>query len=314
MNKPSIKLLPNEICTNYKLQPNEKLLSIKTPESNSFDQGIVGIFTPSLKNSKGKFALILHGRGGHKNYIYQNELAQHLSKLGISNFRFDFRGCGDSQNNIDESLGRTIEQDIKDLEIITEAFTIEGKFHSEIGFINYSLDLIVGHSRGSIAMFKYILNTKLTPLLINCSSRFDSIKILNLYQNEENYRLIQYRFGKYQILQTLKNEIINLSIQDLTKLTKLNQSIKILSIYGEFDNIVPIEDSIKFCEIFGSNRHELKIIPNSDHNFTGINNFKELNSDQLKEFNDLKLTIKNEKINYNRKVIYEIISWLKSYI
>lgn len=341
MTLSSVKQIPNEICTNYELKSNEKLLSISIPTSkNPNGIGLVGIFTsppnslipeeeliadPSsfFKSSPPthKFALILHGKGGHKNYCYQAILADALAtKLGIYSFRFDFRGCGDSQGNEVEEKGRVIAHDVEDINTCLDVFKVGAKF-PEIG-INLVVHSIISHSRGSVSMMKWAIEEqkkldngesyRFVPNLINTAGRFDGkllIEGLKLAQSVEGYGMNQYRLGKYQNLIIPPSETFDLGSQNLNDIKYINDEIQVLSVYGLHDHIVPVEDSTEYANLLGS-RHTLKFINFADHNFYGSQDVTEENKARINPDN-LPLTRKN-RVNYNHKATDVIIEWLAS--
>lgn len=331
-----INLLPPDACKNYTLLSNKRLVSIAVGASSSTNNGssagIVGILTipPAAHlNSEEeafdadspfhppthKLALILHGRGGNKNYCYQSLLAQHLAeRLGMYSFRFDFRGCGDSQDNIDPAKGRTIEQDVQDIQIVLDVLE-NGKKFKEIG-LNLVLNAIVGHSRGAVAMFiwalKQMSNMKEKtpyvncPNLINVAGRFFCHALIdNLNRDLPGTDLIQYRFGEYRKVFIPNDEVIDLGSQDLTAVDTLDEDIQVLSIYGLEDHIIPLEDATEFANRLAS-RHELKFVRNADHNFYGKVEINEENS----YLNPENLPLKRGKVNYSIKVVDHIVDWL----
>lgn len=337
MTGPKVKEIDPSICTNYKLESNEKLISISIPTSkNPTGVGLVGILTvpplsllsedemlkASLKDDPDhppthKLALLLHGKGGHKNYCYQSILAKDLAtKLGTYSFRFDFRGCGDSQENEDEDFGRKVEQDVEDIEIVLNVFT-NGLNYKDIN-INLMPNSIISHSRGSVAMFRWALKQQelldsnkpyqFVPNLINTSGRFISSLLLEQKSPFTGSFLNQYRFGKYQEIKTKDGEIQDLGSQDLNPIKDLNEEIQVLSIYGLSDTIVPVKDSENFANLLGS-RHTLKFIPFADHNFYGDSEIDESNKSK---FNAENLPLKKNRVNFNYKVSSEVIDWLNT--
>lgn len=317
-----IDLPPN--THNVKLEENETLISIPIPGSLfPNNQGIVGILAkPFIFRKEGSYslALILHGRGGHKNYIYQRQLSTELAKVGIYSFRFDFRDCGDSQRGITSmGNGRPIDQDLDDIAIVSEALQSNKDPNLKELIEELSgglvLNLMVGHSRGSMAMFQFILKNQNNSLykdirLVNCASRFNSTKILELFLPDSRFMdLTYYRFGKYETTRMSYQEVINLSRQSLTQISSLSRAIRILSIYGEIDQIVPKDDPLCFVSHLGTERHDLKIIRDADHNFIGI---KTIDSSIFSSKSGTVPRLKNGKMDYNYLVVQEIIKWLET--
>ncbi|ODV95547.1 hypothetical protein PACTADRAFT_50254 [Pachysolen tannophilus NRRL Y-2460] len=304
---------------------NEQKIFVKFPNSSNQEneKGLSAIFTSphalfdedfyskGYSPSTHKLVILLHGNGGHKNYCYNSILAQELaSKLGIFSIRFDFRGCGDSQDCKNLEIGRTIDQDIEDLELIIDK-AINGGFNN----MYFSISGIVAHSRGTLTMFKWALkqqeileknekNYIFVPNLINCSGRFDyslhlpSVKRKHLdWEDKKGYYIYGYKNGEYKEYLVPKNETLHLtSHKDLNKIKFLHNDV--LSIYGLNENVIPLEDTTKFANLLG-NKHQLEFIPNADHNFFGdINNLEDpmpLNA--------------IGKVNYNYKVSEIIVNF-----
>jgi pimeloyl-ACP methyl ester carboxylesterase len=337
--EPQVKLLPPEICTNYKLGPNEKLLSISVPNSKIQGPGIVGILTvppTALKDEKElelnptssenhyppthKLAILLHGKGGHKNYCYQAICAQELaSKLGFYSFRFDFRGCGDSQGNESLNEGRRVSQDVVDIEIVYDIFK-HGFKTPEIG-IDLMPYVIIGHSRGGVAMFQWAneqqkkqdhnQSSQYVPHLVNCASRYQSSLLLKFgNHNGKDVMLNQYRYGKYQDIRIAPQEVEDLARQDLSVIKYLDEDIQVLSLYGLNDHIVPIEDSTFFANLLGS-RHQLTFVPHADHNYYGTTVITDEN-EIIHNPDKLPLT-RRGMVNWNYRVTREIINWLHTF-
>lgn len=332
--EPHVTRLPSEVCKNYVLKDNEKLLSISVPGKPGV--GIVGIFTAphtALKSDQElemnptskekhyppthKLALFLHGKGGHKNYCYQAICAQELaSRLGFYSFRFDFRGCGDSQDNENIQEGRKVSQDIKDIELVYDVF--KNGFHvSEIG-IDLVPYVMLGHSRGGVSMFQWAVEqqkkqdkgeeSQFIPNLINCASRYRSSLLLNFGKSDgKDVFLNQYRYGKYQDLRIAPEEVMDLGSQDLAGIKNIDEDIQVLSLYGVNDHIVPIEDSTYFANLLGS-RHQLTFVPHADHNFYGTTVITSENKESYNP-NNLPLT-KRGMVNWNYRVTNEIVKWL----
>lgn len=338
MATPIVTLLPPETCTNYALLPNEKLLSISIPTSaNPQGRGLVGILTvppaalldeTTMLSATAsadhphppthRLAIVLHGKGGHKNYCYQALVAEALAtKLGMYSFRFDFRGCGDSQENEQPEKGRKVLEDIEDIELVYDVFKRGGDY-AEIG-TNLVPNSIIGHSRGSVSMFQWALKqqTRLemgqsfqfVPNLINCSARYMAKRLLRDLEGKGAFASVlnQYRLGEYRDIKIPAEEVIDLASQDLSKVKLLDDEIQVLSIYGMDDHIVPLSDSTYFANLLGS-RHQLTFIPHADHNFYGI---QTINDDNADEFNPEGYPLnKKRKVNWNYKVTETIVDWL----
>jgi len=83
--------------------------------------------------------LIFHGFGGNKmgaNRMYVSQ-AQKLTSIGIAAFRFDFRGCGDSEGDLTETtLESEISDALKSIDFLKTHPLIDG---SRLGILGVSL-------------------------------------------------------------------------------------------------------------------------------------------------------------------------------
>ncbi|KAI5964291.1 uncharacterized protein KGF55_002233 [Candida pseudojiufengensis] len=280
-------------------------------------------FEENLAPMTHKAVIILHGQGGHRDYCYQQHLAHRLAKdLGIFSLRIDFRGCGDSDDNEIEIEGRHLDQDVEDIQNSAE-FLRSGEKNG-IG-IDLTINSIISHSRGGVAMFLWALkqdellkqgniNAIVVPNLINCAARFTSETVLERYSHFVNFDyipdVIYYRYGKYQKGKLAAKEIITLSKPNFSNLTNLSRDFSVLSIYGLHDEIIPRYDCSNFANALnrGPKSHTLKLIPEADHNFYGFQKIEP--DDDLEEMNPLNLPLKKGRINYNYLVVDYILDFL----
>ncbi len=282
-------------------------------------QGIMGILTSPRSPSKGKAQAVIlaHGFAGHKSYCYLAILARQLAAvLGVYVFRFDFRGCGDSEDNNNPEVGRIISQDIEDVNIV---FTyLEGK--------DFEILAIAGHSRGVLAMFQWAsqraLEQKSVPSLINCAGRYRTELILDkfnkpysdLYKAAEDpknrYDVSYFRFGKVTKIEIPFSETVDLARQDMTRLNEIiPRNVQILTIHGIEDKVVSPIDASMYANEFGD-RHTLKLIPHADHNYYSAT-ITRSNRDIINPLN-LPLNSKKTKVNYNFLVSETITEWISS--
>ena len=202
-----------------------------------------------------KIALLLHGQGGHRDYCYQKHLAHKLAaELGQYSLRIDFRGCGWSGENESQVRGRTLSQDIEDIQAAAE-FIID-KTRNPLG-VHFTFSSIISHSRGAVAMFlwaieqdklaKSNLSSKaiVVPNLVNCSGRFKLHTVLEKYPqmyngDPQSISQVSMRYGKYQPVVVPLEEVMSLSRPDMTAVRHLSSDWSVLSIYGLDDRVIDI--------------------------------------------------------------------------
>ena len=240
-------------------------------------EAITGILThaqplPVPRNTK--LIVIMHGHAGHKDYCYQKQLAE--SSTEYDAFRFDFRGCGDSAREIVLSdttntsfksmhAVRCVADDIEDMAAVVRYL------RSELGYRVWSL---VGHSRGSLAGFYYVLRHDPTiPMLVNVSARYSSGGLRDRVEAAVPGGLTRgsyiehWRFkGRTYDRHTPAAEIHYNSTLDVSEIKRLPAAMQVLSVFGSVDHIVPIADAALFANDL-ADRHTLRIITGADHNF-----------------------------------------------
>ncbi|NGX58338.1 MAG: Esterase FrsA [Chlamydiae bacterium] len=128
------------------MQTLSRKMKFETRESVNFESGgckIFGTLHLPLNVENPPIVLMCHGFGGHKAgkyrvYVHESEM---LSKSGIASFRFDFRGCGDSEGDwLDMTIGREVEDTIQALKFI---LTLPNVDHSRIGMLGKSMGGLV---------------------------------------------------------------------------------------------------------------------------------------------------------------------------
>lgn len=315
------------------LKDNEEILQIPVLGSKNKDAFVVGILTKPKttsigSNNKKRLVISMHGMAGHKNYLYMPQLSDELSSnLGYYVFRFDFRGCGDSSDHEDPSLGRLISDDIMDLSSVVKYF-VDGTYtqSKEDGDVNeedtgkFIVSCLVAHSRGTLPMFDYALKTLredgiVIPFIINCSGRFNGHKLLEYLKKrvpevaeQGGYKGQGYIKGRYRNIWIPYQESLDLGRQVMTRVKNLDSHCKVLSVYGLKDEIIPLEDAAKYANAL-QERHQLEFIEGADHNYHGT--ISQGEPDFENEFN-YPIHSRKKVIDYNPRVVEIISNWLGS--
>ncbi|KAF5102081.1 hypothetical protein D0Z00_000541 [Geotrichum galactomycetum] len=273
--------------------------------------------TPSAPTDAGavkELALIIHGFGGHKDYIYQRQLAR---ELPIASLRFDFSSCGDS--SITDPTEFTADPDAQQGQGTTYYFRGRQSDLDDFAAIvawlakpqpdgtRYILTTLIGHSRGALLMMHWAAQLlrihppsandglsaqKPLPLvnlkhIVNCASRYQTHLIVPNFErnfpgflanrggNARNVRQANGVYGDIWVsIAEIEDLAFNVPILNDIETIKNTPGLKLLSIYGLEDRIVPLDDAYsyeKFFENTSNNtaRHRLVIIPEADHNYYG---------------------------------------------
>lgn len=307
-----IKLKSNEVFVNVTEGSSQKsslATIISVPQSHQ-----------SLQNRTLPLVILLHGHQSHKNAIYQPLVADELSKLGYCVVRFDFRGQGDSSDNESEELGRTIHQDLIDMNRIIEyalgtelLLLVNNKLDSETSitcptFDSVTLEIIIAHSRGVLVMFQYLVeHPRLTvPLLVNCCGRFRGEGLAERYTKatptwraDGGVSSMTLRHGTFQTVWVPVDEIqtaVDVSTQNFDQISQYSH---VICVYGTRDSIVPPADGRAYNRLFGQ-RSELWMIEGADHNLYGLAN----------DPNRKALPLRKGKVNYSVEFVEKLLMYL----
>ncbi|KAJ7766512.1 ectomycorrhiza-regulated esterase [Mycena maculata] len=271
------------------------------PHSSAPECSITGVLEQldAGKSTHGrKIAIILHGSMGHKDYLFQRRLAQRLSQ---DSFRFDFRGNHESPG---VWCYGAFQDDVDDLCVVVQYLqTVYG----------YVVDMVVGHSRGSIVGMRWLCTApeaRNVTNFINASGRYRMNKVLE----SEHLKIWQDGFaadGYYDWTTTVARKPVTVRVHpadvDLfvswdTSLVwdKFPANIHVLTIHGLSDKTVPpcalryfaylvdtdpplpgySYDALIYARALGTRSpgtHTLHMVEDADHNFTG-------NQDQLVDY------------------------------
>lgn len=309
-----------------KLDPNENFVYI-TSTTNGSSYRIAAIIsypdkrnllTPNIEDGRllykdNKLALLLHGSQSHKNAIYQALLAKKLAQSGYWVIRIDFRGQGDSSDNYDPALGRTLDQDLEDMSTVYQTVTDKSLRELLYKTGKISLDVIVAHSRGSLAMFKFCLRllateSQLPSHLINCAGRYDGKGLIERctrlhphWQTEGGFWANGPRKGEYKDFWIPLSETYSIASVCVSEFAAIPLNCSVMSCYGTCDHIVPVSAASGYAKLF-EGRHSLKLIENADHNYYGIEG----------DPNALNLPIRRGRVNYSPLVVDLIMEYLKN--
>ncbi|KAF8496097.1 ectomycorrhiza-regulated esterase [Gautieria morchelliformis] len=223
---------------------------------------------PELPTQGRKIALILHGVLGHKDYLFQKRLAK---LLPMDSFRFDFRGNHETPGNWNMA---GFEEDLQDLSAVVAFLT------SQLG---YSIDMLVGHSRGSIVAFKWICTAPEGPRVsafVNVAGRYRMERVrkrLTIYQpaiDEQGYYEWKARVaGKEKIAKIYGGDVERFAAWDTSFVwDQFPQRTHALTIQGLVDEILPPYDAFIYARALSTRSpgtHTLHMVEDADHNFTG---------------------------------------------
>jgi len=208
-----------------------------------------------------QLVVLCHGFRSSKDDGTLVNLASSLSSEGISAFRFDFSGNGESEGQF--SYGNYW-KDAEDLRVVVLYF--RGKGHKVSTFI--------GHSNGGISALLYASKYQDISTVINISGRFALDRgIEGRLGKDFKRRINQYGFIDVKdksgnvLYRVTKESLMDRLLTDTkSAVLSIPKSCRVLTIHGSKDEIVPVTNAFEFDKFIAN--HSLHVIDEADHNYT----------------------------------------------
>ncbi|XP_022749938.1 uncharacterized protein LOC111299162 [Durio zibethinus] len=225
---------------------------------NKHGEKLVGLLHET--GSKG-IVILCHGFRCNKEHNTMVNLAAALEKEGISVFRFDFAGNGESDGSFQYG-NYTREAD--DLHAVIQHFS--GK--------NRVVSAILGHSKGGDVVLLYASKYQDIHLVVNVSGRYDLKRGISERLGEDFMEIIEkdgyfevknkkggveYRVTEESLTERLRTDMHEACI-------KMDKECRVLTVHGSADEIIPVEDALAFAKIIPN--HQLHIVEGANHGYT----------------------------------------------
>lgn len=224
------------------------------------------LHTPvGVTNTPGVF--ICHGLAGHKtgkHRVYV-DLAERLAQNGISTFRLDFRGSGDSEGAF---------QDV----------TVEGYFRDALKGLDFLVNHpivnperigIYGRSFGGVVAINIAERSGVAKSLVlwcpmfSCEQWLDQWQLVQTEAVGEDVKKEMMRIEGQQGSYEFFDEFFKVNV---TSNLKSLDNVPLLHIHGENDNTVSVQQASQYEKCRQGVKAESKFIklPNTDHDFSHI--------------------------------------------
>ncbi|CAI9286085.1 unnamed protein product [Lactuca saligna] len=207
-----------------------------------------------------EIVIICHGFQCTKEYSMMVDLALALEKQGITVFRFDFSGNGESEGSFEFG---NYSKEVDDLKALIQHFTAA----------NRVITSIIGHSKGGNVVVLY------------ASLHHDIKTVVNVSGRYKMDRGIEERLGKDYLERAKKDGFIDIKsktgevsfrVTEESLMERLNTNMheaglkidkdcRVLIVHGSVDEVIPVEDAMEFAKIIPN--HELKIIEGANHGY-----------------------------------------------
>ncbi|MCO5591285.1 hypothetical protein L7F22_045266 [Adiantum nelumboides] len=184
-------------------------------------------------------------------------LANTISLAGLSTFRFDFSGNGESEG---EFQFGNYSKETMDLHDVVAYWIQKGRV----------VKAILGHSKGGSSVLLYASKFNEVCKIVNASGRLDLKvgldKLLGsdyLERVEAGPVTVKNPSGNTEFCVTKESLMERLSTDLIAAVQTIPKSIRVLSVHGSEDEAVPV-DNARMCGELIAN-HALQIIEGADH-------------------------------------------------
>ncbi|XP_075095430.1 uncharacterized protein LOC107800772 isoform X5 [Nicotiana tabacum] len=188
-------------------------------------------------------------------------LAVAMEKEGISVFRFDFPGNGESEGSFQYGNYR---READDLHSVIEYFN----------GANRKVTAVLGHSKGGDVVLLYASKYHDVHTVVNLSGRYNLEKGIAERLGEDFLEIIKkdgfidvkntagdvdYHVTEESLMDRLHTNMHDACLQ-------IDKGCRVLTIHGSADEIIPVEDALEFDKIIPN--HKLHIIEGANHCYT----------------------------------------------
>lgn len=234
------------------------VLQQKVIIANKYGENLVGL----LRETGSREVVILcHGFRSTKENITMANLAAALQKEGISAFRFDFAGNGESEGYF--HYGNYF-READDLHAVIQHFRQA----------NRVVSAILGHSKGGNVVLLYASKYRDIPAVINVSGRYDLKRGIeerlgnNFMQRieQDGYTDVKNKTGVV-IYRVTKESLMDRLATDMHEACcQIDTNCRVLTVHGSGDEVIPMEDALEFAKIIPN--HKLQIVEGANHSYT----------------------------------------------
>ncbi|EEF45769.1 uncharacterized protein LOC8259570 [Ricinus communis] len=260
---------------------------------NKHGEKLVGILHET--GSK-QLVIVCHGFQSSKERIPMVKIAGVLQNEGISAFRFDFAGNGDSEGSFQYGNYR---RECDDLRSVVQHFREQ----------KLVISAIIGHSKGGNVVLLYASKYNDVYMVVNISGRFNLKRGMEgrlgkdfLQRIKRNGFIdVKNRKGKFEYRVTEESLMDRLTTDPHAACLLIHPECRVLTVHGSMDKMVPAEDAHEFAKFIRN--HRLEIIEGADHEFTSHQDkLASIVLDYLREDVDLGKIMHNlPSIDYSRR-------------
>ncbi|KAK1413854.1 hypothetical protein QVD17_29590 [Tagetes erecta] len=225
---------------------------------NEHGEKLVGVLH---ETGSTEIVILCHGFQSTKESTTMVNLASALEKEGISVFRFDFAGNGESEGSFQYG---NYWREADDLHSVIQ------HFHGN----NRVTRAILGHSKGGNVVLLYASKYHDVQHVINVSGRYKTEGGVEerlgegyLQKVKENgYLDVKSKTGEvlYRVTEESLMDRLNTNMHQAC--LQIDKDCKVLTIHGSNDSIVRVKEALEFAKVIPN--HKLHIIKGANHGFS----------------------------------------------
>ncbi|GAA0151598.1 hypothetical protein LIER_37315 [Lithospermum erythrorhizon] len=225
---------------------------------NKHGEKLVGLLDDT--GTKG-VVVLCHGFRSSKDHGAMVSIAAALVSEGISAFRFDFAGNGESEGSFQYGNYR---REAEDLRAVVEHFTASGR----------EIKAIIGHSKGGNIVLLYASKYHNIFTVVNVSGRYRLERGIQERLGEgflerikkDGFIDVKNKAGEvdYRVTEEALNDRLNTDMHEAC--LQIDDKCRVLTVHGSADEVIATEDAIEFSKIIQN--HKLQIIEGADHRYS----------------------------------------------
>ncbi|XP_059431688.1 uncharacterized protein LOC132165219 [Corylus avellana] len=240
------------------LQPAQNpVVQQKVLIPNKYGEKLVGVLH---ETESSEVVILCHGfRSTKENNILVN-LAVALEKEGISAFRFDFAGNGESEGSFQYG---NYWREVDDLHSVIQHFS----------GANRIIKAILGHRKGGCVVLLYASKYHDIYMVVNVSGRYDLAEGIEDHLGkdfmqrikEDGFIDVKNEIGSVDYHVTEESLMDRLRTNMHEACLQIDKECRVLTVHGLHDGFIPAKDAIEFDKIIPN--HHLHIIGGCNHTY-----------------------------------------------
>ncbi|XP_059633123.1 uncharacterized protein LOC132275932 isoform X2 [Cornus florida] len=226
--------------------------------TNNNSEKLVGILN---ETGSTEIVILCHGFRSSKESNTMVNLAVALENEGLSTFRFDFAGNGESEGTFQYG---NYWREAEDLHAVIQHFS----------GANRLISAILGHSKGGNVVLLYASKYHDICTVVNVSGRYnlkggiedrlgkDFIERIK----KDGFIDVKNRSGEVDYRVTEESVMDRLNTNMHEACLKIDKECRVLTVHGSADEVIPIKDALEFAKIIPN--HKLHMVERADHCYT----------------------------------------------